>query len=107
MSTLNDPWYVRFPDGRVRRAASTEIVRLQLGDGRIPPASLVRRTAEDEWTALQWVPEFADLAARLANHRPAGDRPNHRQETVAAAIAGAPRGFGAAPVSSPLSALES
>jgi hypothetical protein len=60
MSQADDPWYVRFPDGRVVRAHSTEAVRRHLASGRIPRASLVRRSPEEEWTAVEWVPELAD-----------------------------------------------
>jgi hypothetical protein len=61
MSQADDVWYVRFPDGQVMRAHNTEAVRRHLVSGRIPRASLVRRSPEDEWTALEWVPEFASL----------------------------------------------
>jgi hypothetical protein len=61
MSQAYDVWYVRFPDGRVMRASTTEAVRFHLDSGRIPRASLVRRSPDEEWTALEWVPEFADL----------------------------------------------
>jgi hypothetical protein len=61
MSQANDVWYVRFPDGRVMRASTTEAVRFHLETGRIPRTSLVRRSPEEEWTALEWAPEFVDL----------------------------------------------
>jgi hypothetical protein len=61
MSQADDVWYVRFPDGRVVRAHSTEAVRRHLVSGRIPRTSLVRRSPEEEWTALAWAPEFADV----------------------------------------------
>ena len=62
MSEASDHWFVRFPDGRVVRAANTTIVRQQVTIGKIPPNSSVRRSPEDEWTALEWTREFADLA---------------------------------------------
>ncbi len=61
MSEVSDPWFVRFPDGRVVRADSTAVVRRRILSGKIPPASSVRRTPDDEWTALEWTREFADL----------------------------------------------
>lgn len=57
-----DFWYIRFPDGRILRAASTAIVRQEVGAGHIPIASTVRRSPSDEWVSLQWTQEFADLA---------------------------------------------
>jgi hypothetical protein len=66
MSSNADAWYVRFPDGRVLRATSTTVVRQQLGAGRIPVGSTVRRNPEDEWTSLEWIEEFAEV---LAEHR--------------------------------------
>jgi hypothetical protein len=67
MSEASDPWFVRFPDGRVVRAASASVVRQQLTSGRIPLASSVRRSPGDEWTALQWTREFADILGRLSH----------------------------------------
>ena len=61
MSEASDTWYVRYPDGRVVRAANTTVVRQQVSIGKIPPNSAVRRSPEDEWTALEWTREFADL----------------------------------------------
>lgn len=107
MSTLNDPWYVRFPDGRVRRAASTEIVRLQLEDGRIPLGSLLRRTPEEEWTALEWNPEFADLVGSLLdNRRAAGTKQDRSPETSVSATEGGPGVVSTAPVSSRLDSAQ-
>jgi hypothetical protein len=63
MSEVSDHWYIRFPDGRVVRAINTTVVRQQVGAGRIPPNSSVRRSPDEEWTALEWTREFADLAA--------------------------------------------
>jgi hypothetical protein len=63
MSSNADAWFVRFPDGRVLRATSTAVVRQQLGAGRIPTGSTVRRTPDDEWTSVEWVEEFADVVA--------------------------------------------
>ena len=61
MSEASDTWFVRYPDGRVRRAANTTVVRQQVTIGKIPPNSSVRRSPDDEWTALEWTREFADL----------------------------------------------
>src|SRR6516164_1777813 len=63
MSSNADAWYVRFPDGRVLRATSTAVVRQQLGSGRIPSGSTVRRSPEEEWTLVEWIAEFADVVA--------------------------------------------
>src|SRR5262249_30490844 len=71
MSHAEDPWYIRYPDGRVRRAASTDTVRRFLGDGAIPLACLVRRSADEEWMALEWTAEFADLIEQLTSSSPA------------------------------------
>jgi hypothetical protein len=56
-----DSWYIRIPDGRVLKAATTKAVRLHVGSGLIPPDSRVRRHPDDEWAALEWTQEFADL----------------------------------------------
>jgi hypothetical protein len=61
MNRSVDVWFVRLPDGRVLRAASTYVVRHHLTAGRIPPESRVRRIGEEEWTALDWTEEFSDL----------------------------------------------
>src|SRR5262245_4116609 len=57
-----DPWYVRLPDGRTIKAKSTASVRHHVEAGHIPLNSLVRRDSNEEWAALVWVAEFADLA---------------------------------------------
>ena len=64
MNEANDVWYVRLPDGRVLRAASTLVLRQHLGTGRIPLDSRVRRSFDDEWIGLDWTEEFADLVQR-------------------------------------------
>jgi hypothetical protein len=64
MSHTAEAWYVRFPDGRVARAADAEAVRRQLGAGVIPAGCSVRRASDSEWLPIAEVPEFADLAAR-------------------------------------------
>jgi len=64
MSRASDSWYVRFPDGRVMRANSTAAVRHHLEAGRIPSDSRVRRSSDEEWTALDWTSEFSDLELR-------------------------------------------
>jgi hypothetical protein len=65
-----DFWYIRLPDGRVLRAASTAIVRQHLETGRIPVGSMVRRDSESEWVTLAWTREFADLAEKVAANGP-------------------------------------
>jgi hypothetical protein len=61
-----DPWYVRLPDGRTIKAKSTGSVRHHVEAGHIPLNSMVRRDPEEEWVALVWVAEFADLASPSA-----------------------------------------
>jgi hypothetical protein len=63
MSAHNGSWYVRFPDGRVVLARSTQAVRYHIERGRIPANSRVRRTAEEKWQSLEGTPDFADLLA--------------------------------------------
>src|SRR5947209_4763934 len=70
MAQGSDAWYVLLPDGQVLRAASTQALRQHVGSGRIPPASRVRRSPDDEWVGLEWAEEFADLAAQQTS-RPA------------------------------------
>lgn len=72
-----DPWYVRLPDGRTIKAKSTASVRHHVQAGHIPLNSMVRRDSEEEWAALVWVAEFADLAAPSARSiaPPTPDRP--------------------------------
>jgi hypothetical protein len=67
MSQAPDTWYVRLPDGRVLRAASTHVVRHHIESGRIPLESRVRRSAEDEWASLDWTEEFTDLVREVAD----------------------------------------
>jgi hypothetical protein len=64
-----DFWYIRFPDGRVLRAASTSVLRHELNAGHIPLASTVRRSPHDEWVSLEWTEEFAELVEELANRQ--------------------------------------
>lgn len=61
MKKVPDTWYVRFPDGRMLRASNTQVLRQHLGAGQIPFASRVRRSGDEEWSALDWTQEFADL----------------------------------------------
>ena len=56
-----DFWYIRFPDGRVLRAASTVVLRQELNAGHIPLGSTVRRSPSEEWVSLAWTQEFADF----------------------------------------------
>jgi hypothetical protein len=79
-----DFWFVRFPDGRILRAANTLILRQELGAGRIPINSTVRRSPEDEWVSIAWTQEFADVVEQRSSlsstrepetsHRHAGAR---------------------------------
>ena len=61
MATSSDLWYIRFPDGRVLHARSTDAMRRYLKSGRIPWESRVRRSPDDPWQTLDRTPEFADL----------------------------------------------
>jgi hypothetical protein len=95
MSSNVDAWFVRFPDGRVLRATSTAVVRQQLGAGRIPSGSTVRRSPDDEWTSLEWIEEFADVVAEkrkstevAAAGRPSGRPPSSPAIDVAAGDSG-------------------
>ena len=87
-----DYWYVRFPDGRILRAASTSILRQELDAGHIPLSSTVRRAPGDEWVSLQWTQEFADLVEELSSRPPPAPpenrprRPAERRETTNAAV---------------------
>jgi hypothetical protein len=74
-----DFWFIRLPDGRVLRAASTAVVRQELGSGRIPAGSTVRRSPEEAWVAIEWTREFSDVAAErraaeAQQHEQAGQR---------------------------------
>lgn len=84
MSQVGDEWYIRFPDGRTALAASTAVVRRQLGNGRIPVNVTVRRHPDDEWQSLEWTAEFADLANGSAQHQALpvnGERSERRART--------------------------
>lgn len=61
-----DPWYVRLPDGRTIKAKSTASVRHHVEAGHVPLNSMLRRDPDEEWVALVWVAEFADLASPSA-----------------------------------------
>jgi hypothetical protein len=72
MAEQSDLWYVRLPDGRVVRAKSTKSLRYHLGSGRIPAQARVRRSAAEEWSALEWLAEFVDI---LPKNPPAASSP--------------------------------
>jgi hypothetical protein len=63
MRDLSDVWFIRLPDGRVVRAKTTKSLRYHISSGRIPVQARVRRSAAEEWTALEWTAEFADIVA--------------------------------------------
>lgn len=65
-----DFWYIRFPDGRILRAASTTVLRQELNAGHIPLGSKVRRSSTEEWVSLEWSEEFAELVEELAARAP-------------------------------------
>src|SRR5437867_2238587 len=80
MRHSSDPWYVRLPDGRVLRAASTAAVRHHVNAGRVPVDSLVRRSSDEEWVALEWTQEFADLITAPASEPETSTRARSRPE---------------------------
>jgi hypothetical protein len=65
MSQASDHWFIRLPNGHVLRAVNTLIVRQQVALGKIPPNSSVRRSPDEEWIALEWTREFAELVGPL------------------------------------------
>ena len=76
-------WYVRFPNGKVVIAKSTQAVRYHIERGRIPANSRIRRSAEEKWQPIDSVAEFADLLAPPSGPEPSStdDReptPNER-----------------------------
>ncbi len=75
MSSTSDAWYLRFPDGRVMRAGSTEAVRIHLENGTIPPDSRARRDHGEPWVPLARTAAFADLA-RPGRHAEPAPAPN-------------------------------
>jgi hypothetical protein len=86
MSSTPDAWFLRFPDGRVLRAGSTEAVRFHLENGRIPYDSRARRDHGEPWVPLGRTPAFADLvrtgrrgngSAAEPNAHGSGPRGNH------------------------------
>ncbi len=98
-----DFWYIRFPDGRILRAASTAILRHELEAGHIPLGSTVRRSPHDEWVSVEWTQEFADLVGQLTAQPPAPEpEPEPRRRKPArSGMTGASPGH-AAPVGSRL-----
>ncbi len=61
MVAADDSWYIRFPDGRVTRAANTTVVRQNIVQHHLPPTCMVRRNGDDDWKPLERTREFADL----------------------------------------------
>jgi hypothetical protein len=86
MSQALDTWYVRLPDGRVLRAASTEVVRRHLDSGRIPASSRVRRSPNEEWAAIDWTDEFADVIRRRITEDAANDFRENATATTSRAL---------------------
>src|SRR5262249_60664441 len=86
MSQAVDTWYVRLPDGRVLRAASTEVVRRHIDSGRIPATSRVRRSPNEEWAAIDWTEEFADVVRHRAAEDAATDSTANATPVTARAI---------------------
>jgi hypothetical protein len=88
MRESTDLWFLRFPDGRVLRAAGTAVLRQQLASGRIPPGTRLRRSLDEEWRSLERYPELADL--RSPAERPvaanAHDSGVHSHSTIASRL---------------------
>ena len=63
MPPFDDQWFIRFPNGRILRAAGVAVVRQQITAGRLPPGTQLRRSLDEEWRGVGRFPEFADLAA--------------------------------------------
>src|SRR4051812_1213293 len=62
MADTKDLWYIRLPDGKVLRAAGASVIRQQLAAGRLPAGTRVRRSLEEDWRAVERIPEFSDAA---------------------------------------------
>jgi hypothetical protein len=77
-----DFWYVRFPDGRILRAASTTVLQHELNAGHIPLGSTVRRSPQEEWVALEWTQEFAELVEELAARSPSPRAESRRRRAA-------------------------
>jgi hypothetical protein len=88
MRELSDLWYIRFPDGRVLRAAGIAVIRQQLAAGRIPAGAHLRRSLDEDWRALERFPELADLAGNHAAGHPSTsrDRPTPTPATIASRL---------------------
>lgn len=67
MKNHRDHWFVRLPDGRVIKAKSTASVRHHVEAGSLPVNCMARRDADEEWTSLAWIGEFADVAGGSRN----------------------------------------
>jgi hypothetical protein len=63
MTPPTGSWFVSLPDGRIIRASDTKHLRELVRGGRIPLASRVRRSSDEEWTPLEETDEFADLVS--------------------------------------------
>jgi hypothetical protein len=61
-----DVWDIRFPDGRGLRAIDTDTLSNYIRAGKVPQGTLARRDGEQDWVALDWVPEFAAPLAERA-----------------------------------------
>jgi hypothetical protein len=83
-----DPWFVRLPDGRTIKAKSTSSVRHHVESGHIPLNSMLRRDANEEWVALVWVAEFADLVSPSARAMAPPSPPVETPPQVSAARSG-------------------
>jgi hypothetical protein len=79
LKKTDDDWYVRFPDGKVLHAPTTNTVRKNIDRGRIPLESTVRRSADEEWTTLAWTVEFAEVVKKQSD---AKVKPRRRRKVV-------------------------
>src|SRR5262249_54854803 len=69
MRATKELWYVRLPNERVVRAEA-DVIRQQLGDGRLPSGTRVRRSGETEWQPVERVAEFATSTHPANGHEP-------------------------------------
>jgi hypothetical protein len=77
MIAADDSWFVRFPDGRVIRAANATVVRQYIQQRHIVPGCMMRRSGEDEWRPLERIREFVDAlpASPARRHTDGEDQP--------------------------------
>ena len=90
VAAADDSWYIRFPDGRVIRAANTTVVRQNIRQRHIPAGSMVRRSGSDSWRLLERTREFADLLGITTGGLDGDSHHDHRPPKDDAASAVSP-----------------